>query len=162
LKASDLLEPLVLCLNSLSLLLYSLSPPRESPPGISVVYYSNRCSLLLTAFCCILVHFNAFNKILLHSILMHLRCISDLLHAHAFICISTCSCRLHSGTMHLCAFTCITFVASQCIQYLVHLNALSCIYNTMHFHPLLHYHALGARDTFMCITVWMHSVCDAY
>ena len=29
------------------------------------------CSLLLTAFCCILVHFNAFNKISLHSILMH-------------------------------------------------------------------------------------------
>ena len=23
----------------------------------------------------------------------------------------------------------------------------------MHFHPLLHYHAFGARDTFMCITV---------
>ena len=39
--------------------------------GLSVVYYSNRCSLLLTAFCCILVHFNAFNKISLHSILMH-------------------------------------------------------------------------------------------
>jgi hypothetical protein len=39
--------------------------------GFSVVYYSNRCSLLLTAFCCILVHFNAFNKISLHSILMH-------------------------------------------------------------------------------------------
>jgi len=39
--------------------------------GISVVYSSNRCSLLLTAFCCILVHFNAFNKISLHSILMH-------------------------------------------------------------------------------------------
>jgi len=39
--------------------------------GISVVYYSNRCSLLLTAFCCILVHFNAFNKISFHSILMH-------------------------------------------------------------------------------------------
>ena len=39
--------------------------------GFSVVYYSNRCSLLLTAFCCILVHFNAFNTISLHSILMH-------------------------------------------------------------------------------------------
>jgi len=39
--------------------------------GIVVVYYSNRCSLLLTAFYCILVHFDAFNKISLHSILMH-------------------------------------------------------------------------------------------
>ena len=39
--------------------------------GFRVVYYSNRCSLLLTAFCCILVHFNAYNKISLHSILMH-------------------------------------------------------------------------------------------
>ena len=27
----------------------------------------------------------------------------------------------------------------------------------MHFLPLLHYHAFGARDTFMCITVCMHS-----
>jgi hypothetical protein len=43
----------------------------QRPEGISVVYYSNRCSLLLTAFCCVLVHFNAFNKISLHSILMH-------------------------------------------------------------------------------------------
>ncbi|WP_289460400.1 hypothetical protein, partial [Klebsiella pneumoniae] len=40
-------------------------------PGISVVYYSNRCSLLLTAFCCILVHFDAFSEISLHSILLH-------------------------------------------------------------------------------------------
>ena len=55
-----------------------------------------------------------------------------------------------------------TFVASQCIQYLVHLSAFLCIYNTMHFHPLLHYHAFGARDTFMCITVCMHSERDAY
>ena len=53
---------------------------RESPPdppslvgdgGISVVSYSNRCSFLLTAFCCILVHFDAFSKISLHSILLH-------------------------------------------------------------------------------------------
>ena len=39
--------------------------------GFRVVYYSNRCSLLLTAFCCILVHFDAFSKISLHSILLH-------------------------------------------------------------------------------------------
>jgi len=32
----------------------------------------------------------------------------------------------------------------------------------MHLHPLLHYHAFGARDAFMCITVCMHSERDAY
>jgi hypothetical protein len=32
----------------------------------------------------------------------------------------------------------------------------------MHFLPLLHYHAFGARDAFMCITVCMHSERDAY
>ena len=56
--------------------------------GISVVYYSNRCSLLLTAFCCILVHFNAFNKISLHSILMHFRsaaCLRMRLHLNVFM-----------------------------------------------------------------------------
>ena len=44
---------------------------KVSHVGISVVYYSNRCSLLLTAFCCILVHFDAFSKISMHSILLH-------------------------------------------------------------------------------------------
>jgi hypothetical protein len=88
-------------------------------------------------------------------------CIPELLHAHAFICISTYSCRLHSGTMHWCAFTCITFVASQCIQYLVHLDALLCIYNTMHFHPLLHYLAFGdvmhsCALPYVCILYVMH------
>ena len=56
--------------------------------GISVVYYSNRCSLLLTAFCCILVHFNAFNKISLHYILMHFRsaaCLRMRLHLNVFM-----------------------------------------------------------------------------
>ena len=32
----------------------------------------------------------------------------------------------------------------------------------MHFLPLLHYHAFGARDAFMCIIVCMHSELDAY
>ena len=61
---------------------------RRWPVGISVVYYSNRCSLLLTAFCCILVHFNAFNKISLHSILMHFRsaaCLRMHLHLNVFM-----------------------------------------------------------------------------
>ena len=31
----------------------------------------DKCSLLLTAFCCILVHFDALSKISLHSILLH-------------------------------------------------------------------------------------------
>ena len=39
--------------------------------GISVVSYSNRCSFLLTAFSCIYEHFDAFNKISLHSMLLH-------------------------------------------------------------------------------------------
>jgi hypothetical protein len=32
----------------------------------------------------------------------------------------------------------------------------------MHFLPLLHFHAFGARDTFKCIIVCMHSELDAY
>jgi hypothetical protein len=34
-------------------------------------------------------------------------------------------------------------------------GAFECIliYDTMHFHPLLHYHAFGARDAFMCIAI---------
>ena len=69
-------------------------------------------------------HFHAFMSIFMHSTKFHCIlccCIPDLLHACAFFCILTYSCRLHSGTMHSCAFTCITFVASRCIQYLVHL-----------------------------------------
>ena len=32
----------------------------------------------------------------------------------------------------------------------------------MHFHALLHYHAFGGHDAFMCIIVCMHSERDAY
>ena len=39
--------------------------------GISVVSSVNRCSFFRTAFSCILVHCAAFNKISLHSILLH-------------------------------------------------------------------------------------------
>ena len=38
----------------------------ETPGGCGVVYYSNRCSLLLNAFRCILAHYNACVRILAH------------------------------------------------------------------------------------------------
>ena len=82
-----------------------------------------------------------------------------LTHAFAFERIHVGCILVQCINMHSPAYT---FVASQCIQYMVHLHALSCIYNTMHLHPLLHYHAFGARDAFMCITVCMHSERDAY
>ena len=39
--------------------------------GISVVSSVNRCSFFRTAFSCIYEHFHAFNKISLHSMLLH-------------------------------------------------------------------------------------------
>jgi len=40
-----------------------LEEEEAAAPGWSVVYYSNRCSLLLKAFKCIFAHYNAFECI---------------------------------------------------------------------------------------------------
>ena len=61
--------------------------------GCGVVYYSNRCSLLLNAFSCIFAHANAF------SCINSAFCVSCIPRFVAFLCILDPLC-LHSLLLH--------------------------------------------------------------
>ena len=72
--------------------------------GWSVVYYSNRCSLLLTAFKCIFAHYNAFECI------FSAFCVCCILGFVAFSCILDPLC-LHSLLLHSSISRCVHFDA---------------------------------------------------
>ena len=72
--------------------------------GWSVVYYSNRCSLLLNAFKCIFAHYNAFECI------FSAFCVCCILGFVAFSCILDPLC-LHSLLLHSSISRCVHFDA---------------------------------------------------
>ena len=72
--------------------------------GWSVVYYSNRCSLLLNAFKCIFAHNNAFECI------FSAFCVCCILGFVAFSCILDPLC-LHSLLLHSSISRCVHFDA---------------------------------------------------
>jgi len=75
-----------------------------SMAGWSVVYYSNRCSLLLNAFKCMFAHYNAF------SCICSAFCVCCILGFVAFSCILDPLC-LHSLLLHSSISRCVHFDA---------------------------------------------------
>jgi hypothetical protein len=72
--------------------------------GCGVVYYSNRCSLLLNAFECICAHYNAF------SCIFSAFCVCCIIGFVAFSCILYPLC-LHSLLLHSSISRCVHFDA---------------------------------------------------
>ena len=102
----------------------------------------------LSAYSCILMHFQHFHCI-------SSKCILHLLHDTAYYCIYTHSCMMHSD---IDAFAYIHTHFQCCIWYKVHSCAFECILFWLHFLSLLHSRAFIAQDAFMCILCMLHSI----
>ena len=100
----------------------------------------------LSAYSCILMHFQHFHCI-------SSDCILHLLHGNAYDCIFTQLCMLHS---EVDAFAYLHTHFQCCIWYKVHSCAFKCIQIWMHFHSMLHSRAFIAQDAFTCILYMPH------
>jgi hypothetical protein len=102
----------------------------------------------LSAYSCILMHFQHFHCI-------SSDCILHLLHGIAYDCILTHLCMLHS---EVDAFAYLHTHFQCCIWYIVHSCAFKCIQIWMHFRSMLHSRACIAQDAFTCILCMLHSI----